>query len=185
MHEDSWQFDATHKIWLAANTKPSVTGQDYAIWRRIKLIPFLVQFTPPGEPGPDRDTSLRKNLFADERPGILTWMLEGCLSWQTDGLATPPEVRAATANYKAEEDAVQQFIDSECVIGKDLWEDAGVLHKAYQKWAQQTRNRSLSATALGTRLAKKGFKGSRSTDGKTRIRVGLCLRNSESEKLGF
>lgn len=183
MREDTWQFDATHKIWLAANEKPQVTGQDHAIWRRIKLIPFQVKFTPPGEPGPDIDTSLRENLFADERPGILTWMLEGCLSWQTDGLAYPAEVNAATAEYKAEEDVVQQFIDSECAVGPDLHDGAGDLHKAYQKWARDTRNRSLTATALGKRFAEKGFPGGH--DGKRRIRRKLCLHISESEKFTF
>lgn len=185
MREDTWQFDATHKIWLAANEKPQVTGQDYAMWRRIKLIPFQVKFTPPGEPGPDIDTSLRENLFADERAGILTWMLEGCLSWQSDGLAYPAEVKAATAEYQAEEDVVQQFIDSECVVGPDLQDGAGDLHKAYQRWARQTRNRSLTATALGKRFGDKGFEGGHTADRSRRIRKGLQLHISESEKLTF
>jgi len=44
MREDFWQFDPTHKVWLAANHKPVIRGTDRGIWRRIKLIPFAARF---------------------------------------------------------------------------------------------------------------------------------------------
>ncbi len=51
MRQDFWEFDPTHKIWLSANHKPEVRGTDYAIWRRIKLIPFGVTI-PKAEQDP-------------------------------------------------------------------------------------------------------------------------------------
>ena len=80
---------------------------------------------------------------------------------------------------------MQQFVDSECSVGNHLSEGAGALHKAYQKWARDTHGRSITATALGRRLAEKGFVGDRSSDRTKRIRKGLCLRISESEKLSI
>ena len=38
MREDFWEFWPTHKIWLAANHKPVISGTDLAIWRRILLV---------------------------------------------------------------------------------------------------------------------------------------------------
>ena len=35
MREDFWEFEPTHKPWLAANHRPIVRGTDHAIWRRI------------------------------------------------------------------------------------------------------------------------------------------------------
>ena len=35
-----YEFEATFKIVLLANHKPVVRGTDWAIWRRIKLVPF-------------------------------------------------------------------------------------------------------------------------------------------------
>ena len=182
MREDFWEFSATHKIWLAANEKPRVTGQDYAIWRRIKLIPFNVKFTEPGEPGPDQDPNLRKNLFSDERPGVLNWALEGCLSWQTDGLAAPPEVKAATAEYKQEEDVVRWFIEAECVVDQEARESPTKLFKAFEQWRKDTGGVKLSQNLFGRRLTEKGFESVRDSAGE-RMRLGIGLK--EQPKFEF
>jgi len=178
MREDFWEFSPTHKIWLAANEKPRITGQDYAIWRRIKLIPFNVKFTDPDQPGPDKDISLRKNLFRDERAGILTWALEGCLSWQSEGLDPPAEVKDATAEYKQEEDVVQHFIESECIIDPNLRVNPTDLHKAYEKWRKETGATKLTPHAFGRRLTEKGFTSDLSRNGTTvgRWRSGVGLK---------
>ena len=47
MREDFWEFDPTHKIWLATNHKPEVKGTDHGIWRRLRLIPFDGPFWDP------------------------------------------------------------------------------------------------------------------------------------------
>jgi len=39
MREDFWEFSPTHKLILACNHKPTVRGADYALWRRIVLVP--------------------------------------------------------------------------------------------------------------------------------------------------
>jgi putative DNA primase/helicase len=65
MHENFWEFDPTHKFWLAANHKPIIRGTDDAIWRRPRLIPFTVKI-----PAEKKDTTLPEKLKA-ELPGIL------------------------------------------------------------------------------------------------------------------
>ena len=80
MREDFWEFRPTHKVFLATNHKPVITGTDHAIWERIRLIPFTV--TIPKE---QRDTTLPDKLLA-ELPGILAWAVQGCLTWQQEGL---------------------------------------------------------------------------------------------------
>ncbi len=175
MRENFWEFDPTHKIWLAANEKPVVTGQDHATWRRIKLIPFNVKFTNPGQPGPDKDPALRKSLFRDERPGILNWLLAGCLAWQADGLIEPPEVKGATQEYKQEEDVVQQFIDAECMVGDGLKETSNTLFKAYQRWRRDTNATEISQNAFGRRLTDLGFKSIKQCQ--RRLRQGIQAHN--------
>ena len=93
MREDFWEFEPTHKIFLAANHKPIVRGTDHGIWRRVKLVPFTV--TVPAE---EQDKRLAEKLTA-EAAGILAWAVRGCLDWQSDGLGEPEEVKAATKEY--------------------------------------------------------------------------------------
>lgn len=50
MREDFWEFDPTHKIFLATNYLPLVRGSDNGIWRRLKTIPFNVTFGTPELP---------------------------------------------------------------------------------------------------------------------------------------
>jgi putative DNA primase/helicase len=91
MRRDPVEFENVSKICLAANHKPEVRGQDFAMWRRIKLIPFTV--TIPDE---RKDANLGEKL-AQERDGILGWLVEGCLAYQRDGLGEPAVIKAATA----------------------------------------------------------------------------------------
>jgi putative DNA primase/helicase len=73
MRENFFEFKPTHKIFLAANHMPAIRGQDFAIWRRIKLVPFDAQFKDPEDalPGEQvKDKDLPAKLRA-ELPGIL------------------------------------------------------------------------------------------------------------------
>ena len=57
MREDFWEFQPTHKVFLATNHKPVISGTETAIRERIRLVPFAVTI-PDGE----RDTTLAKKL---------------------------------------------------------------------------------------------------------------------------
>ena len=39
---DFFEFDQTWTITLFCNHKPIITGTDYAIWRRVRLVPWTV-----------------------------------------------------------------------------------------------------------------------------------------------
>src|ERR1039458_5355848 len=99
IYENSFEFQPTHKIWLASNHKPAVRGTDAAIWSRIKLIPFAVSFE-------GREDRGLKDALREELPGILAWSVQGCVLWQKDGLQFPETVTKATEEYRAENDQV-------------------------------------------------------------------------------
>src|SRR5690606_13257700 len=83
MRENFFESQPTHKIILATNHKPKVHGTDFAIWRRLQLVPFGVKFE-----GERKDKTLPAKLLA-ELPGILAWCVRGCLEWQERGLGPP------------------------------------------------------------------------------------------------
>ena len=57
-----------------------IMGSDYAIWRRIKVIPFTVTI-PEKLQNPELPAELKMEL-----PGILRWAVEGCFEWQEIGI---------------------------------------------------------------------------------------------------
>jgi len=148
MREDFWEFNPTHKIWLAANHKPIIRGTDLGIWRRIKLIPFIVAIPPEKQ-----DKRLQEKLRA-ELPGILNWALLGCMEWQAEGLDDPRAVAAATGEYRRQQDVLAGFLGECCVVTANARARAGDLLAAYRKWSGDDR---MSQRRLGETLTERGF----------------------------
>ena len=151
MRENFWEFQPTHKIWLVANYKPVIRGQDYGIWRRVKLIPFNVII-----PDDEQDKQLPAKLLK-ELPGILNWALAGCQEWQSIGLKEPTEVTAATNEYKEEMDEVGRFIAESCDVREDRQVGATDIYNAFLAWGG---NKHITQHRFGAELRKRGFDNS-------------------------
>jgi len=151
MRQDFWEFLPTHKLWLAANHKPSIQGTENAIWRRIRLIPFNVVIAAA-----EQDKGLPGKLAA-ERPGILAWLVRGCLAWQREGLGKPTAVEAATAGYRAEMDVLGTFIEDCCIVGPEFTAKAADVFKAYKAWCETSGERPSNQRAFGLALSERGI----------------------------
>ena len=170
MREDFWQFDPTHKIWVAANHKPGIRGTDHGIWRRIRLIPFNVTL-PEGERDPDLGHKLAK-----ERSGILNWALEGCRLWQRDGLEAPPQVLQATEEYRQEMDIIGLFLSERCEEKSGANVSATELYKAYKSWCEESGERPQSQRTFGSQMTERGVP--RVKRGGRMVYVGIGLTAS-------
>ena len=173
MHEDFWEFEPTHKLWLATNHKPNIKGTDHAIWRRIRLIPFTVTFHDPGEGEPVKDPDLETKLTA-ELPGILAWAVKGCLDWQRHGLGMPQAVKNATAHYREEMDVLAAWIADCCVVKKLTEAKAADLYVSYTGWCDAQGERPESQRSFGLRLTERGFEQKKRTGG-NRYWLGIGL----------
>ncbi len=172
MREDFWSFNPTHKIYLAANYKPTIEGTDTAIWRRIRLVPFTVTI-----PKDERDTELGEKLKA-ERKGILAWLVEGCLEWQKIGLADPPEVLAAVQEYQAEMDVLANFIAECCIVAPQVRVTPSGIYNSYVAWHKRIEGgEPMSQKAFGTALANRGYQSDR--DGSSRWWRGVAVKQDE------
>ena len=105
MRQDFFEYAPQFKLLIAGNHKPGLRSVDEAIRRRFHLMPFTVTI-PPERARPDLDEKLK-----DEWPGILRWMIEGCLAWQQTGLRPSNAVRSATDAYLQAEDAMAAWIE--------------------------------------------------------------------------
>jgi putative DNA primase/helicase len=146
-----FEFTPNFKIWLGANHKPVIRGDDYAIWRRIRLVPFTVTIPPE-----QRDKNLPEKL-RNEYPGILAWAVQGCMEWQIQGLNPPPEVIAATDEYKSEMDLIGKWIEECCITKPNATAKASSLYGNYKRWVEDNGGHPLSNTKFGLKLGDRGF----------------------------
>jgi putative DNA primase/helicase len=151
-----FEFIPNFKIWLAANHKPVIRGDDFAIWRRIRLIPFAVTIPPE-----EKDGKLPEKLRA-EYPGILAWAVQGCLEWQRQGLNPPPEVLAATEEYKSEMDLIGKWIEECCITAPHATAKASELYGNYKRWVENNGGFPLSSTKFGMKLGDRGYQKEKS-----------------------
>ncbi len=153
MCEDPWSFTPTHKAILVTNHKPEIRGTDHGIWRRVRLVPFNVRI-----PDEQQDKELPEKLL-EEHSGILNWCLEGCRRWLTQGLSLPAEVKAATEEYRDQQDLIALFLDECCLTGSDDYRvKASVLFTAWGKWCEQNNETIGTQRKFGDTLTGRGFK---------------------------
>ena len=108
------KFEPTHLLCMLTNHLPHAPGDDYAFWQRAHLVPFLVKFvdSPSAEDERTKDKHLSEKLRA-EAPGILAWVVRGCIEWRQQGLNPPQTVLSETERYRLSEDLAADFL-SEC-----------------------------------------------------------------------
>ena len=167
MRQDFFRFHATHKLWFATNHKPEIRGTDRAIWERVKLIPFTVSI-----PKEEQDGDLPDKLKA-EAPGILTWMVDGCLKWQERGLDDPPPVAQATQNYREAMDVIGRFIEDRCTCKDFTTVRAGQLYAAYAAWCGGNGEFAVKNRRFGESMIERGFLRKKEESGNWYRGIGL------------
>lgn len=165
MRQDSFEFPARFKLWIAGNNKPRITDTSEGMWRRLDLIPFEAKIP--------KDRIVRDYadiLFAEEGSGILNWMLEGLASYMELGLAAPQRVLDATTEYRDEESSdTAQFTSDMFDVSVDAsaheWLPNPVIHGLYELWCEENGVKYVqSMRQLGPELKLAGFE----PDSKTR-----------------
>jgi putative DNA primase/helicase len=149
LYKDEFEFVPQFKLFLATNHKPTIRSTDYAIWRRIRLIPFVVQI-----PETQRIKNLALKLVREEGSAILAWFVQGCLDWQGMGLCDPPEVKAATTDYRKQQDLLEPFIQDCCEMVPNA--ETKDLYRAYAAWADSNGEHPISSRRFSMLLTERG-----------------------------
>lgn len=150
MHQDFYEFDPTHKLFVVGNDKPPLESVGNSIRRRFHLVPFT---QTPDKPNPHLEEQLM-----EEAPAILRWMLDGCEEWQRGGLNPPTSVKAATDEYLAEQDVFTRW-KTECTEDDPSeWTRTADLYASLQQWGIEEGEPQLGKKRLNQRLKKAGYK---------------------------
>lgn len=174
MRQDFIQFEPSHTVTLITNHLPNVRGDDPAIWRRIRVIPFEVVIAPEDQ---DHNLDHKLELAADE---VLTWALVGWGEYQRRGrLDAPRAVMVATDQYQLRSDAVKRFVTDECIVNPSMSSATRPMHQRFEGWARSDGTEPISARAFGEALDRLGYPTSKSNG--ARVRRGICLRPEEGQ----
>lgn len=153
LYGEPFTFTPMAKFILATNTKPIVADNSFGFWRRLKLVPFTRSFS-----GTARDEHLEDYLREHEGPGILNWLIAGCLDWQAHGLGEPAAVRDATDEYRTDSDPIADFTAECCESAVTAVTRGSELFEAYGKWADSQRLSKLerlNAKDFGRRMGER------------------------------
>ncbi|MDF3810552.1 MULTISPECIES: phage/plasmid primase, P4 family [Rhodopseudomonas] len=157
---DPFNFIPTFKIQVSGNHKPSLRP-DSAMRRRFQLVPFTTSIAES-----EKDTKLGEKLKA-EWPGILAWMIAGCVAWQREGLAPPAIVVDATDAYMNEEseDCMSAWLAESCDTDPAASTPSAVLYSSYKHYAERSGEKPMSNVEFGKEIRRLHFKVERGRRG--------------------
>lgn len=162
----------THQLVYVSNHKPKTQGDDAAVWRRMRIIPFNVVI-----PEAERDMTLGEtlSLYSD---AIFTWAVEGFFDHEDNGgMREPAAVLKATERYQHENDDIARFIEDRCDTGRALSVSVAELWIAWLTWRDEEGCEILSKRAFGMAIDKRGFTSAYAYN--VKVRKGLSLKSRE------
>lgn len=143
-------------IVITSNSKPAIDADDDALWERLICVEYTQRFVD--DPSYDNEHLVDKFLkdkLKDEYPGILAWLVKGCLEWQEKGLMIPDSVKYTTDAYRTEQDSLGRFIDAECIITQDAKVNVTQLYDIYTKWAEVDGVKKLSRREFSRKMEER------------------------------
>jgi putative DNA primase/helicase len=172
MRQDFFTFPVTHKHIIAGNFKPRLKGDDFAMVRRLVLVPFAQRFE-----GARRDSNLPDKLRA-EYPGILAWAIDGARKWAASGLAIPAAVIEASRAYMAEQNDLEQWIVECCVRDPKGEAGSSKLYESFKQWKDRNGEHAPAMRNFSQRLERMFHKKHTKTG---KVFVGLMLNQSGAD----
>ena len=160
MRQDYFTFLPEFKLMIAGNHQPALHNVDDGVRRRFNIIPFTRK---PDQP----DQELESKLML-EAPEILSWMIEGCLDWQANGLSRPDSVTAATREYFEEQDLFGQWMDDCCDAEVGNTYKTGTSGELFARWksyALAAGEEPGGQKRFGAELQRRGFLRHKGTGG--------------------
>lgn len=152
----------SHQLLYVTNALPEVKGNDPAVWRRVRVVPFDV-VVPAEDRDPDLPETLR--LHAD---AILGWVIAGHFDYEDNGgMREPESVIRATDGYRTESDAVARFVSDACEAGQHLHATTRELFAMWSGWAVRDGAETITEKAFSAELERLGYESKRTKHGRT------------------
>jgi putative DNA primase/helicase len=179
MRCNNFTYWPTFKLMVIGNHEPALRNVDDAARRRFNIVPFTRKPAVV-------DRQLEEKL-KPEWPGILRWMIDGCLEWQRIGLAPPETVIAATASYFDNQDLFAQWLEEKCDAepgNQHKTATSAELFKSWSDYAKAAGDPPGNRKSFARILERHGFKSHRQSHSGTRMWRGVRLKVPEYDDQG-
>lgn len=160
------------KLTLSINGAPRITDADRAMRRRLRIVPFRAEL--PSDPELVR---VDLELVAEERAGILAWLVRGAQKSLSHKGVLPDcsAVDRATDDAFAVNDPIADWIEACCERSPDAKSGSGELYRSYKGWAVAEHElHPLGRKQFFAALAERGFQTAKGGNG-ARLRRGLRI----------
>ena len=176
LRQDLFSFTPRPKVFMEANSRPVIKGDDEGIWRRIRLIMWEHQLAPD-----QVDTALPGKLRR-EASGILNWVIQGVGDWLSFGLDEPPRVAEAMDDYRKGSSPFGEWFAERIELDPMARVPASAFFADFKAWAEdQGTERIMSQTAFGNALADRQIIRCGRGTGGVIMRQGARLRSRWDE----
>lgn len=152
MRRDFFTYQPQFKLAIIGNHQPALSNVDDAVRRRFNMVGF------PNRP--ERPDQQLEHKLRAEWPGILRWLIDGCVDWQFGGLERPASVVKATAEYFEAQDLLGQWLADRCEVqrGNDRYREASTaLYASWTEYAKAAGIKPESQIAFSRNLIKRGL----------------------------
>lgn len=151
LYREYFELKPSFKLLIAMNQEPNIRGVDHGIWRRLRIVPFDVTIS---------DDELDRNLLqklVGEMPGILNWMVQGCLEWQSEGIAVPSEISLRTQMLKRELDVIGLFLTDCIVPDAEGTITLKLMFELYTSWCLENACDAMTKKSFGIYMKRKNL----------------------------
>lgn len=108
-------FTPVFKLFITANSMPTVADRSIFESNRLKILPFKHHFSEE-----EQDKHLKDKLQSEAaKSAILNWLLDGYKAYRLIGLGVTSEMKELTAKYQYDNDYIQQYIDDRLILQPD------------------------------------------------------------------
>lgn len=143
----------TARLMLSCNTRPRFSDRSDGIWRRMLLVPFLVQI-----PEEERVIGMDKAEWweaSGELPAIFNWAILGLARLRQQGRFTKSAlVEAAREDYREEMNPARMFLKEFVESSGSGMIITGLLYHWYCEWIKANGYRPLSERQFGKEIVR-------------------------------
>lgn len=152
-------FKPVFKLFITANSMPTVADNSIFESNRLKIIPFRHHFSEE-----EQDKHLKDKLQTENaKSAILNWLLDGYTAYKLIGLGVTSEMKELTAKYQYDNDYIQQYIDDRLILEPDgdcHTEKTTVknIRADYENWCSVIGTKALGLKLFKEEIQKRGVK---------------------------